>query len=83
MKRSEMEAAFTKIIKQYSSIKFKDAPELASRLITLAMNHGMSPPSMSLPTKAILKGKEINVGNITTIRIWEPEYTRSDSDEEK
>ena len=44
MKRSEMEAAFTKIIKQYSSIKFKDAPELASRLITLAMNIGMLPP---------------------------------------
>lgn len=34
---------------------------------------GMSPPSMSFPTKAIFQGKEINVGNITLVRIWEPE----------
>lgn len=73
MKRSEFEAAFARIIKEYSSIRFRDAPELASRLVTLAMNMGMSPPSMRLPTKAVLNGKEINVGNIITISMWEPE----------
>lgn len=66
MKRSEMEAAFTKIIKQYSSIKFKDAPELASRLITLAMNIGMLPPLQE------------NIDMYTEPYQWEPEDDKRD-----
>lgn len=65
VKRSEAEAAFARIIKEYSSIRFGDAPELASRLITLAMNMGMRPP---LPPQA-LKYEEI----IPSDYRWEPE----------
>ncbi len=66
MKRSEMEAAFTKIIKQYSSIGFGDAPELASRLITLAMNSGMLPPLQE------------NIDMYTEPYQWEPEDDKRD-----
>ena len=71
MKRSEMEAAFTKIIKQYSSIKFKDAPELASRLLTLAMNIGMLPPKH--PTKRV---NEISL--LRPAYMWEDEDDKRD-----
>jgi hypothetical protein len=45
----------------------------ASSLLELIESEGMSPPSISIPTKAIFGNKEINVGNITTIRVWETE----------
>lgn len=72
MKRSEVlkliEGLFRLAMQEQS-----DEESHAENLLCNLEELGMSPPSMSLPTKAILNGQEINVGNITTVRIWEPE----------
>lgn len=73
MKRSEM---IKELIFYYQTDEFDsdhDARINANRILNLVERMGMSPPSISVPTKAIFNGVEINVGNITTVRIWEPE----------
>ena len=73
MKRSEM---IKELIFYYQTDEFDsdhDARINANRVLNLVERMGMSPPSISIPTKAIFNGVEINVGNITTVRIWEPE----------
>lgn len=67
MKRSEIIA---NVVKDLDGLH---SPNTVNSILFLLECYGMKPPSMSLPTKAILNGKEINVGNITSVNIWEPE----------
>lgn len=66
MKRSEAEAAFLRVIKEYKVSGFGASSELASRLITLAMNIGMLPPKH--PTKRVTE-----ISLLRPAYIWEPE----------
>lgn len=68
MKRSEAEAAFMNIIKEYKVLGFGVSSALASRLITLAMNIGMLPPERMI-TRVNSAGHSYE----TEENSWEPE----------
>lgn len=73
MKRSEMVTEMALRFEDIYGYGLEESKALADDLLSLCEGRGMSPPSMRLPTKAVLNGKEINVGNIITISMWEPE----------
>jgi hypothetical protein len=70
MTRSEVLAL---IVKRFNNEYFDHSEYSASLLLEDLEKAGMAPPLISVPTKAIFYGKEINVGNITSLRVWEPE----------
>lgn len=81
MKKSEMIHSLTHFLYENTG-QFREGQvglplSICQTLAPLILAHlqkdGMEAPSISIPTKAIFFDREINVSNITTVRMWEPE----------